>query len=60
MARKRKPVAFLVTGTASPASSAAQIRRELKERINHSGFEYWDADIRVTKVAPAPKAVKES
>ena len=58
MARRRKAVAFLVTGTASPAQSAAQIRRELKERINHSGFEYWDADIRVSKVAPVPRVGK--
>jgi hypothetical protein len=55
MARKRKPVAFLVTGTASSAQSAAQIRRELKERINHSGFEYWDAEIKIARVAPVPR-----
>lgn len=52
MAQKRKQLTFTVTVTVNRDMTAAQARRDLKQRANHSGFEFWDGGLKVNSVKP--------
>lgn len=57
MARKRKTFTVIVTVTASPELSAADVRREIKDRVSFLRPARDDSPIYVRKVAPAAKII---
>lgn len=58
MTRRRKEAVFIVTVTLDAKASVADARRELKERANHSAFEFWDMTEIKVKSVKSGKAIK--
>jgi hypothetical protein len=51
---RRRAHLFVVAVSAPLNASKASVRRELRNRLNHPGFQFHEPDIHARKVTPLP------